>query len=176
MQSFGERSDAEIRHDLREQLTEDMHLDASRVEMVVHDGVVTLTGTVPEAGQLDVVAMYARGVPGVRQVDNRLTLPPSPTFVGEVLPANTFDAGQVQPGMEVVGIDGIAVGTVKQVREADFLVNRPLARDVYVPLAFVETTGHRSESARGGPTQPTQVVLTIRAEQVDDEHGQWRER
>jgi hypothetical protein len=58
--------------------------------------------------------------------------------------------------MEVVGSDGDRVGTVKQIRENDFLVNRPLQRDVYVPFDAVK------DVANG------KVVLTVQAGQVDN--------
>lgn len=41
-------------------------------------------------------------------------------------------------GMEVVGSNGEHVGKVKAVRLADFLVDRPLARDVYVPFECIQ--------------------------------------
>lgn len=43
----------------------------------------------------------------------------------------------VRPGMDVVGSEGGIIGTVRQVREGDFLVERTLARDVYVPFGAV---------------------------------------
>lgn len=45
---------------------------------------------------------------------------------------------RVQAGMVVLGADGEKVGTVKAIRVSDFLVNRPLARDIYVPFDFIE--------------------------------------
>ncbi len=41
---------------------------------------------------------------------------------------------RIAPGMSVVGSDGGAVGTVKEVGVAQFLLDRRLARDVYVPF------------------------------------------
>ncbi len=41
----------------------------------------------------------------------------------------------VRPGMLVAGTDGWPVGHIKEVRGTDFLVNRPLARDLYVPYS-----------------------------------------
>jgi osmotically-inducible protein OsmY len=35
---------------------------------------VTLTGTVPEGGQIQQAADIAKGVPGVKSVNNRITL------------------------------------------------------------------------------------------------------
>jgi hypothetical protein len=40
---------------------------------------------------------------------------------------------RIGPGMEVVGSDGKLVGRVKEAGTNTFLVDRPLARDVYVP-------------------------------------------
>ncbi len=40
--------------------------------------------------------------------------------------------------MQVVGSDASNVGTVKEVRNNDFLVNIPMQRDVYVPYNAVQ--------------------------------------
>lgn len=45
---------------------------------------------------------------------------------------------QVNVGMQVVGTDGGNIGTVKEVRDNDFLVNIPKHRDVYVPYNAVQ--------------------------------------
>ncbi len=44
----------------------------------------------------------------------------------------------VEPGMLVVGADDREVGHVKEVRRTDFLVDRTLARDLYVPYSACE--------------------------------------
>jgi hypothetical protein len=46
-------------------------------------------------------------------------------------------AKRMRVGMEVVGSDGELVGKVKQVRASNFLVNRRLRRDIYVPYSVV---------------------------------------
>ena len=62
---------------------------------------------------------------------------------------------QVSVGMDVLGAEKERVGQVKEVRAADFLVARPLQRDVYVPFAAIrEVTGN-------------QVVLTVTSDHVD---------
>ena len=62
---------------------------------------------------------------------------------------------QVSVGMDVLGADQERVGQVKEVRASDFLVERPLQRDVYVPRAAIrEVTGN-------------QVVLTVTSDHVD---------
>jgi ferritin-like metal-binding protein YciE len=44
----------------------------------------------------------------------------------------------LQLGMEVVGQDIGHIGTVKEIREADFLVDRKMKRDVYVPFNAIQ--------------------------------------
>ena len=62
---------------------------------------------------------------------------------------------QVSVGMDVLGADQERVGQVKEVRASDFLVERPLQRDVYVPFAAIrDVTGN-------------QVVLTVTSDHVD---------
>lgn len=76
----------------------------------------------------------------------------------------SVDPQYILIGMGVVGSDGEEVGIVKEVRTTDILVDRPLARDVYVPLeaiqAIVDATATDSVDPR--------VVLTIRADSVGD--------
>jgi BON domain len=166
------RTDAEIREAVRERLARDLRIDASGVDVAVSDGAVTLSGTVPEPGQQIVAEADARTVAGVRSVTNQVRLHQDAPFSGEILPANTFGAGDIAVGMPVVGIDGTPVGKVKTVGADDFLVDRPLARDVYVPYAAVLNTTNEWETYSGGPVQPAEVVLTVRSEDVGDQG--WR--
>ncbi|HKC72902.1 MAG TPA: DUF892 family protein [Chloroflexota bacterium] len=65
-------------------------------------------------------------------------------------------AGQIRQGMAVVGSDAGQVGKVKEVRDADFLVDRRGRRDIYVPFdAIQETTGDR-------------IMLNLPADRVED--------
>src|SRR5689334_13919889 len=89
---------------------------------------------------------------------------------GEILPANSPGAGDIQVGMSVVGLDGESVGRVKTVRESDFLVDRPMAHDVYVPFSSVLAMENPADRVRGGPIQRDKVMLTIPAADVDDQH------
>ncbi len=61
-------------------------------------------------------------------------------------------------GAEICGADGEPIGHLKGVGSADMLVDRPLRRDIYVPLMAVDTISEQ------------RVVLTIPAAQVDDMH------
>ena len=91
---------------------------------------------------------------------------------GEVLKANTMGPDQVLVGMDVMSIDGRPVGKVKQVRTEDFLLDRPLARDLYVPFSFVLATEDYGGTFRRGRTEPTEVVLSVSEEQLDNQGWQ----
>lgn len=62
----------------------------------------------------------------------------------------------VRVGMHVVGADGKEVGTIKEVRANDFLINRPMRRDVYAPFdAIQNVNGDR-------------VTLNVSSDKVDN--------
>jgi hypothetical protein len=85
---------------------------------------------------------------------------------GEILEASGPGPNQVQVGMDVTSIDGERIGKVKEVLEQEFLIDRPLARDLWVPFAAVLATEDYTGNYRG-PVQPTQVVLSVSAAHVD---------
>jgi hypothetical protein len=67
------------------------------------------------------------------------------------------NAWQVRETMDVVGSDGESVGTVKTVAGTDFILDRPMARDLHVPFSAVQTVdGER-------------VMLRCRANEVDQQ-------
>ena len=74
------------------------------------------------------------------------------------------DPQYLKVGMEVVGDDGELAGTVKEVHESDFHLDRPLARDVLVPLEAIQAIVDASGTHAGNP----RVVLTIRADSIGD--------
>ena len=61
----------------------------------------------------------------------------------------------INEGMEVTGSDGHYIGKVKEIREKDFLVDRKMARDVYVPFSAV------AKSDRC-------IILDIPSDKMDD--------
>ena len=75
---------------------------------------------------------------------------------------------QIHVGMNVLSVDGQPIGRVKEVRADDFLVDRPVARDVYVPYQFILALPDRTEELRGGAI----VRLNISAAHVDEQHWQ----
>ena len=74
----------------------------------------------------------------------------------------SVDPQYLKVGMEVVGSDGELAGTVKEVHTSDFHLDRPMARDVLVPLAAIQGIMDASGTHAGNP----RVVLVIRADSI----------
>jgi hypothetical protein len=90
---------------------------------------------------------------------------------GEILKASSPGAAQIQVGMDVTSFDGERIGRVKQVAEDAFLLDRPLARDLWVPFSSVISTEDYTANFRG-PVQPAAVVLSVSAAHVEGQG--WR--
>jgi hypothetical protein len=87
-----------------------------------------------------------------------------------ILKASSPGAGEIEVGMDVIGVDGEPVGRVKEVRTADFLLGRPMAHGLFVPYQFVLSVPDRGDK----PAKPKEVVLTVSAAHLDSqgwEHG-----
>ncbi|HEX6939788.1 MAG TPA: BON domain-containing protein [Longimicrobiales bacterium] len=66
------RPDLWIRADVEQALFYDTWVNADRILVEVEDGVVTLTGTLPDRAEIRRACRDAAGVAGVRDVRNRL--------------------------------------------------------------------------------------------------------
>ena len=67
-----------------------------------------------------------------------------------------FDRARVRERMDVLGSDAKDIGHVKAIRDTDFLVDRSMHRDVYVPFSAIrDISGDR-------------IVLNIEASQIDN--------
>jgi hypothetical protein len=64
---------------------------------------------------------------------------------------------QIHEGMEVVGVDGDTVGSVKEVSSSSFLLERSMNRDVFVPF-------HAIQSMSGN-----RMSLNIRGSEINDQ-------
>lgn len=142
--------DHQAREDVNDRLTWHGHVDASEVEPDANDGVVTLTGSVESRYEKRLAEDIAESVSGVWDVHNQLSIRRRGRSNGEMT------GRQIRPGMEVIGKDGEQVGEVKEVRSNDFLVDRSLARDVYVPFNACQKA-----DADG------RIRLNVRADEVD---------
>ena len=95
----------------------------------------------------------------------------SETHEGDVLKANN-PGDQIQIGMDVNTVDGQHLGKVKEIRGDEFLLDRPLARDLWVPLSSVMGTAEYRTNFRRGAPEPEQVVLNVSAAHVESQG--WR--
>ncbi|MGN6755525.1 MAG: DUF2382 domain-containing protein [Thermomicrobiales bacterium] len=80
-----------------------------------------------------------------------------PTTSAESVEAAMSPRGQVQMGLDVIGADNAMVGRVKEVRANDFLVDRSMQRDIYVPFTAVQDVNQSG------------VMLTVASNEVDDQ-------
>lgn len=171
-----QRSDDRIRDDVNDRLTFDPDVDASDIRIEVHDGEVRLEGEVEERDQKRRAEDLAESVPGVRDVSNHIkvhkrhdrehwtaagTTGASMTGAGYGSSAGIITSNvqnQVRTGMEVCDADGNRLGQVKEMRGSEFLLDRPMARDVYVPF-------HAVREVRGD-----RVMLRQRENEIGDQN------
>ncbi len=66
------------------------------------------------------------------------------------------DPMRLRPGMEVLAADGDELGWVKDVRSADFLLERSMQRDVYVPFDAIRDISS------------DRIVLNVASDQIDN--------
>ncbi|MER6221276.1 CBS domain-containing protein [Streptomyces sp900105755] len=89
------RDDEDIAEEIRREILPHLFPDSAEpVRVRVRDGVVTLTGRVPDTALVPVAAGWVRGVDGVVAVDCALAGPPRRPVLDPDLP----DAGHVPPG------------------------------------------------------------------------------
>ncbi|SAL39180.1 transport-associated protein [Caballeronia turbans] len=72
--SATKKTDRKLGYDVRRALSKAQGFDVSNVFVRARSGAVTLTGTVPEGGQIAQAEEVTKGVPGVKSVSNKLTL------------------------------------------------------------------------------------------------------
>ncbi len=133
------RSDARIQDDLNDRLWLDGQLDARDIQVTVSNGVVTLSGYVDSRPAKRRAGDIAWGVPGVWDVNNQLRVNRS---IGPW-------RAQMREGMQVVGAKGKKIGTVVQVEDMDFVVQRDGNPDVFIPYSAVkQVEGNRVTLSR----------------------------
>ena len=90
-----------------------------------------------------------------------------------ILKAKGPGADQITVGSAVVSIDGEDIGVVKQVQGDAFLIDRPMARDLWAPFSAVVRAGPHAGAFRRGPTMDTRIVLFVSADDINDQG--WRQ-
>ncbi|MBV8260770.1 MAG: BON domain-containing protein [Paraburkholderia sp.] len=68
------KADRKLGYSVRKALSKAKGIDVSDINVRSHGGAVTLTGTVPDQGQIDKAGEVAQGVAGVTSVTNKLTV------------------------------------------------------------------------------------------------------
>jgi hyperosmotically inducible periplasmic protein len=68
------QTDRKLGYSVRRALSKAQGFDVSNVFVRARSGAVTLTGTVPEGGQIAQAGEVAKGVAGVKSVTNKITL------------------------------------------------------------------------------------------------------
>ena len=142
----------EVRNELR--VPQRTRYDAIDSEAMVDSGTFADDrGGVRESG----IPAYGVGVAGTSGVSTR-SGPGEPGVSAGAGPSQHGNRWQIHETMDVVGSDGVTVGTVKSVHGTDVHVDRPGGRDFFVPFSAVRTVdGER-------------VMLSVRASEVDDQH------
>lgn len=89
-----------------------------------------------------------------------------------ILKASGPSPDRIVVGLAVFSVDGKRLGTVKEVRGDEFLIDRPMARDYWVPFTAVVRAGPTGGAFRRGPTMDTEIVLSVSADDIYDQG--WR--
>ena len=144
-------------------------MTASDIEVRVSDCSVTLSGSVPARRQKWLAEEAVERVYGVRDINNDIKVKPSHPSSGSYTATTyavgvaygtspslgRFDRVALYKGMQVVGSDSNRVGKIKEVRADDFLVDRPMAVDLFLPFSAVRRV------------HEDQAILEVPAEEVD---------
>ncbi len=152
-----QRSDDKIEEDVCDRLTQHGQLDASNMDVSVNNGEVTLKGTVPNRQMKRLAEDIAYNVMGVNDVQNQLRINNQQGQQGQLGQGQNFKS-QLKPGLDVVGSNGDKIGTVKEIHDHDFSIDRSMAPDVLAPFSSIQ-------DVKNG-----QVKLNIPANQVDNQH------
>lgn len=65
---------------------------------------------------------------------------------------------RLKDGLQVVGAQGIHIGTVKEIHAHDFLLSRPDGMDVHVPFSAIQMIAD------------DRAMLNVAADQIDSQH------
>ncbi len=155
-----QRSDEDIRDTVCERLAQNGRLDASNMHVDVNNGEVTLKGTVDSRNSKRLAEDIADSVYGVTDVHNDLRIskqvqPGTGQSMAQRMQAPK--PANLREGQEVVGKMDHKVGTVKEIHNHDFVLNRPAAPDVHVPFSEIQDT------------TKDRVRLNVTAEQIDQQ-------
>jgi hypothetical protein len=173
-----QRSDERICDDIHNRMTQHGQLDASDIQVDVNNGEVTLNGNVPDRRQKRLAEDIADSVTGVTDVQNNLHIERGrqgktrgqqnqqgrqSQQQGQSqsgMQHKQTNKGEISRGMKVMGSDGKQAGTVKDILNDTFLLNRSMDRDVFVPFSAIQNI------------QNNQIQLNVKADDVDNQGWQ----
>ncbi|MGE5141045.1 MAG: BON domain-containing protein [Rudaea sp.] len=157
-----QRSDERIRDDVSDRLMMDGLLDASRIEVTVQNGEVTLSGHVDARAGKRRAEAIADSVAGVQDVHNRLQVdrarPPGETGEDQAMSRNMPQdlwSERVRPGMIVMSADGDRLGSVASIREGSFHLDREADFDLDIPYSDIKEVNEEF------------VTLNLRSDELD---------
>ncbi len=153
------RSDDRIREEVCDRLTVAGSVDATNIEVEVHNGEVRLGGTVSDRYQKRYAEDVTLSVRGVEDVQNELRIEErrggdqeyrqrqyQPQYQGREQPQGRRSEEwrqQLRSGMDVIDVHGEFVGRVKEISQTEFLVDRRFARDVYIPFDAIKNVSEK---------------------------------
>ena len=105
--------DAALTTSVKAKIAADAALKTAKVDVATKDGVVTLTGTVDTDAEKTAAGTAAKGVEGVKQVTNNLTVKPPVPLAPPVDTSNDAAIKKaIMDGLTAAGIKGVEVDVV----------------------------------------------------------------
>ena len=106
------RTDAEVRQDVKDALHGDVRVDSRMITVDLRDGVVHLHGAVPSSSQKALSRVIAERIKGVREVHNELAVEPLATrgdvdITADVAAALAANSLVDEDNIEVTTVDGV---------------------------------------------------------------------
>jgi len=100
------KSDEALWQDVEQALRWERTIDAGQIRVHAHDGVVTLTGTVPNLLQKQMIEKALQSIAGCRALVMELSLPPASAFIDsdESLAARILETLSRMPGLPVARV------------------------------------------------------------------------
>lgn len=160
------RPDDRIYEEVCDRLMQNGEIDASDIEVEVHDAIVTLRGSVNNRQSKYAAEDVSESTFGVKDVRNELRIESySPTFTPrEPRPGGRPEMiARMSRLMEVFDKNMASIGQVRDIRENDFRLDRRTGPDIFVPFDAIDRVDNR-------------VVLNVEEARIDRMGWQAAER
>lgn len=168
------RTDADIQRDVFESLYWDVRLDSADVGVTVHDGRVTLVGSVPTYRARSAAREDALVIRDVVDVDNRLEVEISSeldTPTDEDLQSTVEDVLRADPDLAAVDIEvDVHDGVVRLAGSVPTFWERELARSVTATLPGVRGLANELVVVPAGDHEDVELARTIASTLARNRH------